>query len=353
VLAEHFARGKMLRPLLAFAAAAAVGGDPATALPAAEAIELLHGASLVHDDIIDQAATRRGLPALHRRVGAGVALVLGDYLLVRAFAVLGAAQPSHPPERVLEALGRLGRHAQQCCRGQVQELLAPGRQDSEGLYLAIVRGKTAAPFAAAAGLGAVLGGGAAWEVAALEGYGRDVGIAFQIHDDLLDFTGDEEALGKPVGQSLAEGPPTLPLIYLRRYGSRAAREEYKRMCRAGPERQGLAALLEREGIFQRVRATRQRYVLAAQRALDGLRPSGAVTLLRRFPLDAVTQEEDKVSPLVPAWSGGGADRRTRSCGRRRRSARMPGADAGGLRAGARRTEGDAGSAGKQINVTMP
>jgi geranylgeranyl pyrophosphate synthase len=291
MLAELFGRGKMLRPLLALAAGAVVGGEAAAVLPGAEAVELLHGASLVHDDIIDEAGERRGLPALHRRVGVGAALVLGDYLLMRSFAVLGTAQAGFEPARLLEALNTLSHHAQECCRGQVQELLPSDRLDPEEAYRAIVRGKTASLFAAAATVGAILGGGSRAEVDVLRQYGLNVGMAFQIQDDVLDLAGEAQSLGKPVGQSLVQGRPMLPLVYLHKYGSAAAAAELSRMEQAGLDRLQLVALLQRENIFSRVRATQERYLTTAGRSLEGLRPSAEVEVLRGLALYAVTREK--------------------------------------------------------------
>src|SRR5262245_40484306 len=118
VLQEYFKRGKMLRASLVFAASASVGGDPENVVAAAEAIELLHGSSLVHDDIVDRAAERRGLVSLHEQLGVGPALVLGDDLLLGAFAVLAEASAYHPPAQVLEATQVLIQLARECCRGQ-------------------------------------------------------------------------------------------------------------------------------------------------------------------------------------------------------------------------------------------
>jgi geranylgeranyl pyrophosphate synthase len=276
LLINYFQRGKMLRALLVFQGAAAAGADPATVTVAAEAMELLHGGSLVHDDIIDDAARRRGLPALHTQVGTSAALVLGDYLLLRCFDVLGEARAGHAPERVLEALARLNRAAQGCCRGALGELGAGDRPVSEETYFAIVEGKTAALFAAAAAVGAILGGGDRDAIAALHTFGLALGTAFQLRDDVLDLIGEARTLGKPVANSLGQGRPLLPLLYLQKYGTPGARDQYRRLRRNGFPRRELLALLERERIFPRVRAVQDRYVAAARRALDGLPPSAPV-----------------------------------------------------------------------------
>ena len=175
-------------------------------LMAAEAIELLHGASLFHDDIMDHAAERRGMASLHEQLGVAQALVIGDDLLLRAFAALADASPRHSPEVVLQAMQALNQLARTCCRGQFEELRAT-RWISEEQYFAIVEGKTASPFIAAGVLGVLLGGGTQSQLAQIRIYAREMGIAFQIHDDLLDLVGEPGSMGKPVGNSLSQGRP--------------------------------------------------------------------------------------------------------------------------------------------------
>ncbi len=261
----YFERGKMLRGLLVFAAAEAVGGDAEAVVGAAEAIELLHGASLFHDDIIDQAAERRGLPALHSQLGAGPALVIGDDLLLRAFAALATARGRHVPERVLDAMEVLGELARECCRGQFDELRTC-RWTSAEQYLAIASKKTAAPFVAAGTLGAMLGGGSEIQVAHIADFARQMGIAFQIDDDLLDLLAEPDELGKPAGNSLAQGRPMLPLIFLWEVSPDTARDE---LSQGEWSRAELATQLERHGIVERVREVYRTYTEAAMAALEG------------------------------------------------------------------------------------
>lgn len=279
VLREYFARGKMLRAFLVFAAAASVGGRPEEVLAAAEAIELLHGASLVHDDIIDRAAERRGLPSLHERLGTGPALVLGDELLLRAFAVLAEARASHPAARVLAATDALNQLARDCCRGQFAELCAE-RWISEEQYLAIVRDKTAAPFVAAGVLGAGLGGGTPAQVDRIRVYAGELGVAFQIGDDLLDLVGEPRALGKPIGNSLAHGRPMLALIYLWQDSSAAARKQLSLLVEGDRARAEVVELLEQRGILDRVRQTQQRHFDVALAAVDDFPDAVGVDALR-------------------------------------------------------------------------
>ncbi|TMQ14060.1 MAG: polyprenyl synthetase family protein [Deltaproteobacteria bacterium] len=283
-LGEYLGRGKMLRASLVFLACGAVGGDPEEALMAAEAIELLHGASLFHDDLIDEADERRGLPALHRRVGQSAALVLGDYLLVGAFDALCKAHECHPAARMLDAVRTLSQLAQACCRGQLEELDRSDRPVSEESYLSIVRGKTAAPFMAASVLGALLGGGTDEEIENLRAYGLSLGVAFQIYDDLLDLGGIEAALGKPVGNSLAHGRPMLPLIYLREDGVPEEALRQLQGSEASPVR--VMSLLEAHGALDRVRATQEAFIDAAVAAVANLPPGPDVEILRLLPSQA-------------------------------------------------------------------
>jgi len=279
VLREYFERAKMLRAFLVFAASASVGGDPDDVLMAAVAIELLHGASLFHDDIIDQASTRRGMVSLHERLGVGPALVIGDGLLLEAFAALAEARACHSAARVLEATRTLNQLARECCRGQFDELGAE-RWVSEADYLAIVRGKTAAPFVAAGVLGILLGRGTRAQVAQIRIYSREVGIAFQIGDDLLDLVGEPRVLGKPAGNSLAQGRPMLPLIYLWETSSEAEQRELRRLGEGRWTRHDLVELLEERGILDRVRRVQHRHVEAAIAALKGFRDRAGVDALR-------------------------------------------------------------------------
>jgi geranylgeranyl pyrophosphate synthase len=243
-------------------------------IPVASALELLHGASLIHDDIVDEAAERRRLPALHVQIGMGPALILGDYLILRAFTVLQESHHDYGQERVLEASLALNSYAQSCCLGELHELLPDGVGNPEEAYLTIVQGKTASQFAAAVTVPAIVGGGMTGDINALRTYGLNVGIAFQIQDDVLDIVGDSGRLGKPVGTSLVNGRLLLPLIYLERYGSPTARREYRRIqhTEAGWLVQ-LAALLKEEGILDRIKVTQNRYLSAGLQALEYLRPS--------------------------------------------------------------------------------
>lgn len=208
---EMAAGGKRLRPLLVLATAYAGGTRPCTppadrAVRAAVVVELLHLASLVHDDIMDEADTRHGVASVNSRVGTIHAILAGDYLLARGLA---DGSGLGREEGVLAA-----RTFTRLCEGQAQEsaaLFDPAR--TEDAYLSAIYGKTAALFQAACGLGAMAAGLPAGATRALEEYGRQLGMAFQLVDDLLDLTGDSASLGKPAGHDIVVGVYTLPLLW--------------------------------------------------------------------------------------------------------------------------------------------
>lgn len=212
VLAEPFmAQGKLMRPLLAFAACHAVGGDPAAALPAAVAIEMVHTASLIHDDIMDGADQRRGIPALHRVHGVDRAITCGDALLLRSFLEVAATGDDNAGT-VLAAVRSLADCSIAMCDGQDIDITRAAKDEAG--YYDLISKKTGALLIAAVKMGGLLGGAEADQLNALEGYAARTGLVFQIQDDLLDLTASSEKLGKPVGSTLAEEKLTLPILHL-------------------------------------------------------------------------------------------------------------------------------------------
>ena len=269
VLSPYFERGKMVRARLVLAAADAVAGRPDLARAGAVAIELLHGASLVHDDIIDRSPRRRGLVAVHEVLGSDQALVLGDELLLQAFAAI--VEGPGPAARVLGATQVLATTAHACCCGQLRELRA-GRWVTEREYFSIVRGKTAAQFVAAVSVGAILGGADDAELRRLREFAEALGIAFQIADDLLDLLGDAETMGKPIANSLALGRPLLPLIYLRHLDAGVAESLTTNVVASDRPDRALAELidvLEHRGVLDNVRRVQKAHADAAFAALSG------------------------------------------------------------------------------------
>ncbi len=204
--------GKRLRPLILLLAARGFGGDKDAVVTAAAGVELLHTASLVHDDTIDRAALRRGKPTLNAQLSAGAVILLGDYLFAQS-AMLAAATMN--PRVVAIFAGSLG----DICDGQLHEMFYAHRLDqSRADYDKRIFGKTAALFAGAAEMGAILGGASESDVQSLRQYGADLGMAFQIIDDVLDLREGTQQLGKPAGNDLRQGTVTLPvMIYASRF----------------------------------------------------------------------------------------------------------------------------------------
>lgn len=201
--------GKRLRPMLVLVAGRAWNYDKAfeTLVSAAAGVELLHTASLVHDDAVDHSAFRRGKPTLNSQVDTAAVILVGDYLFAQS-AILAAS--TNNPRVVAVFSNSLG----DICDGQLMEMMdARHPEQTERQYLARIYGKTASLFGCAAETGAIIGGAPEEAISALRGYGDDIGLAFQIMDDVLDLTGGSEQLGKPAGHDLLQSTITLPVIY--------------------------------------------------------------------------------------------------------------------------------------------
>lgn len=212
-----FAGGKRLRPILVLAAAEAVGGLVEDALPAAAAFEMIHTYSLIHDDLpaMDDDSLRRGKPTSHVVFGDAIAILAGDALQTHAFRALADGESIITAERRLSAIALLAdaAGASGMVGGQVADLEAEGQSvSSDGLEF-IHRHKTGALIQAASEVGAVVGGGSDDQIAHLARYGENIGLAFQIIDDILDVTGSAETLGKSAGKDVKAGKATYPHIH--------------------------------------------------------------------------------------------------------------------------------------------
>ena len=205
------AGGKRIRPALLMLSNRSLGGDASSenVIRMAAVMEMLHTATLVHDDIIDNAEVRRNRPSVNAKFGNQTAVLMGDWLYMSAFeASLG--------ERSLRILDILTRLTRLMTEGELLQLTTVGKIDvTENQYFDILRRKTAYLFSACCEVGAILAGASDELVKALAEYGLNLGIAFQLADDLLDFTSDDSILGKRAGADLIEGKLTLPLILLR------------------------------------------------------------------------------------------------------------------------------------------
>ncbi len=200
------AGGKRLRPALVLLGAKLGAYDFDRVAPAAMAVEITHAATLVHDDVIDRAELRRGRPTAAASRGNEAAIVIGDYYLVKAYELASRAESS-------AVVPILARAVMEICAGEVRQYDMRYRYSPREVdYMEWIRDKTAMLLAACCEIGGVLGGLDAQARRALRDYGVDLGLAFQIADDVLDYTGSEEEVGKPIGHDLVEGFATLPLM---------------------------------------------------------------------------------------------------------------------------------------------
>ncbi|MFZ5669235.1 MAG: polyprenyl synthetase family protein [Pseudomonadota bacterium] len=207
-LADHLiaAGGKRLRPLLTVASARLAGASDDRCQKLAAAVEFIHTATLLHDDVVDSSQLRRGKVAAHLIWGAPSSVLVGDYLFARAFELMVEAGS-------LEALDILAKASGVISEGEVLQLTrAHDLNLSQDVYLEIIRAKTAELFAAAAEAGAVVAGASDDRRRAMRAYGLNLGLAFQLVDDALDYDGATEALGKNAGDDFREGKATLPLL---------------------------------------------------------------------------------------------------------------------------------------------
>ena len=274
--------GKRVRPALTLLSTYAAGGDAArpNVVRMATVMELLHTATLVHDDIIDNAETRRNRPSINSRFGNQAAVLMGDWLYMSAFE-------TSLQERSLTVLDILTAVTRKMTEGELLQLTLLGRADvTEEQYFDVVRRKTAYLFSACCEIGAILGGAGAAERRALRDYGMNLGTAFQLVDDLLDFTSEDGALGKAAGVDLLEGKLTLPLIYLLEE-TPSMKAAVQSVMREGNYREHPRAAFmreaERAGALERARARATSYAEAAAASLDALRPSEYADALRSIP----------------------------------------------------------------------
>jgi heptaprenyl diphosphate synthase len=203
------AGGKRFRPLLCFLAAEAGDGGNADVLTAACVVELTHLASLYHDDVMDEAALRRGAASANARWDNLVAILTGDFLFAKSSELTADLGPDAVRIQAV-TFSRL-------VEGQILETLGPGAEDDPlEHYLRVVAGKTGSLIATSARYGAMFGGASPEVVAALTEYGERIGVAFQLADDILDIASDSEESGKVTGTDLREGVPTLPTLYAMR-----------------------------------------------------------------------------------------------------------------------------------------
>jgi octaprenyl-diphosphate synthase len=270
-LAAHIvaAGGKRLRPLLTLAAArlcgypGPVGGQRHVALAAC--VEFIHTATLLHDDVVDESELRRGMASANAVFGNQASVLVGDFLFARAFQLM-------VEDGSLKVLSILSRAAATIAEGEVLQLVTQNDLSTqEARYLEVIKGKTAALFSAACQVGAVVADRPAQEEMALAEYGLNLGIAFQLVDDALDYAADQTTLGKTVGDDFREGKITLPVLVAYGAGDAAARAFWRRTIEASEQGDAdlehALALMAGCGAIATTLARAGRFTAAAKAAL--------------------------------------------------------------------------------------
>ncbi len=287
-VAEHIIAGggKRLRPLLVVLAGRACGGAAAASVQAAAFIEFIHTATLLHDDVVDNSARRRGRDTANEIYGNQASVLVGDFVYSRAFQLM-AALKSQPIIAIMADATNV------IAEGEVLQLMnARDPETTEARYLEVVYRKTAQLFQAGAEVAAVLAGAPEPIRAALARYGRHLGTAYQLIDDVLDYQSDPETRGKNLGDDLAEGKPTLPLIHALKHGDAATARRIRGAIEGGglAELDAVLAAIESTGGLQytaRLAQTEADQALAALAALpespykDGLAELARFAVTRR------------------------------------------------------------------------
>ncbi len=281
--------GKRVRPALTILSNYAVGGDGSrhNSIRMATVMEFLHTATLVHDDVIDNSDTRRNQRTINALFGNETAVLMGDWLYMSAFETSLA-------ERSLEILDILTAVTRKMTEGELLQLTQLGESEIlQEQYFDIVQRKTAFLFSACCEVGAILGGSTSNQQLALRNYGLNLGMAFQLTDDLLDFTASDDAIGKAAGVDLIGGKVTLPLIYLLE-ADLSARDIVKKVlrdgCYDGVSRKDILAALDKSGSLERARQLADDFAEAARNSLQALPETEYTEALRTIPTYVIQRD---------------------------------------------------------------
>lgn len=265
------AGGKRLRPLLVLLSARGCGIRDEQHIPMAAVVEFIHTATLLHDDVVDMSTLRRGRPTVNAQWNNPSSVLVGDFIYSRAFQILVQIGDMRIMEIMADTTNKIA-------EGEVLQLLSKSNTEaSEATYMQVIQSKTAILFQAAAECGAILADADAGTREALRRFGNHLGIAFQLIDDLLDYDGDAEAMGKNVGDDLAEGKPTLPLIYTMQHGTAADADLIKQALTAEALDQAqlaeVLALVRNSDALAYTRQKAEQEVSQARSCLEGLAES--------------------------------------------------------------------------------
>src|SRR6476620_5286857 len=230
------AGGKRIRPMLVLLFSGALGFVGRERFELAAPVEFIHTATLLHDDVVDESGLRRGRETANALFGNAASVLVGDFVYSRAFQMMVAVNDMRVMRILADATNVIA-------EGEVLQLLNMHDPDvTEARYLQVIRSKTAKLFEAAAQLGALIAGAPEEQIEAAAEYGRSLGTAFQLIDDVLDYSGNADDIGKNVGDDLREGKPTLPLIYLMQHGTPEQKELVRACIETGDEQHFNAVL---------------------------------------------------------------------------------------------------------------
>lgn len=262
------AGGKRLRPMLTLAAARMLGDAGDRAVKLAATVEFIHTATLLHDDVVDESTRRRGRPTANLLWDNKSSVLVGDYLFARSFQLMTECDS-------LAVMAVLANASAVIAEGEVLQLTAAQNLGTtEAVYLQVIRGKTAALFAAACEVGAMVAGASPSQVAALRDYGDALGIAFQMADDLLDYGGASAVIGKNTGDDFRERKLTFPVIRAVAAADEAERAFWDRVIERGDQREGdldrALDLMRRHGTLEATRDEANAWAARARGALDGV-----------------------------------------------------------------------------------
>jgi octaprenyl-diphosphate synthase len=268
-IAEYIisAGGKRIRPMLVLLTANAFGYRGAHHHDLAAVVEFIHTATLLHDDVVDESSMRRGRETANAMFGNAASVLVGDFVYSRAFQIMVAVQNMRVMQILADATNVIA-------EGEVLQLLNMHDPDvTEERYLQVIRSKTAKLFEAAAELGALIAGASETDIAAAAEYGRSLGTAFQLIDDVLDYSGNAGDIGKNIGDDLREGKPTLPLIHLMQHGT-AQQRELVRACIMNGDEQHFDEILSAITTSGALDYTKREAEKAADRAANAIAAFG-------------------------------------------------------------------------------
>lgn len=269
--------GKRLRPALLLLSAKAAGSVRHDHLVLSAVVEMIHTATLIHDDVLDEATLRRHRPTVNARWNNQTSVLLGDFLFTHAFYLASTLDSTF-------ACQTIGRATNVVCEGELRQIATQDDFDlGEAEYLSIIEAKTAELCACCCRLGAHYAGASADVEESLAAFGRDLGIAFQIVDDLLDLEGQEVTVGKSLGTDLRQRKLTLPLIHLLAEADTVARSALIETLAVSQEQDGFLEQLEKSGALAYARHQASQFAERARAALTDLPPSTALDVLGQLP----------------------------------------------------------------------